>query len=70
MSNSAGGGGSVLDPLGAGGSFRALEQVDNVLDAVPWPVAATRLAEGGTAVFTRGISEPAPEGRRFEVVLV
>jgi NADPH:quinone reductase len=49
----------------------AIDEVDNLLDAVPLgPVAATRLAEGGTAVFTRGISEPAPEGRRFEVVLV
>ena len=49
----------------------AIDEVDNVLDAVPvGPVAATRLAHGGTAVFTRGVREPPPEGRRFEVVLV
>jgi NADPH:quinone reductase-like Zn-dependent oxidoreductase len=49
----------------------AIDEVDNVLDAVPvGPVAATRMAAGGTAVFTRGVKGEAPEGQRFEVVLV
>jgi NADPH:quinone reductase len=61
----------VEEVLARDADLSAIDEVDNVLDAVPvGPVAATRLAEGGTAVFTRGISEPAPEGRRFEVVLV
>jgi NADPH:quinone reductase-like Zn-dependent oxidoreductase len=49
----------------------AIDDVDNVFDAVPLgPVSAVRLAKGGTAVFTRGVGEPAPEGRRFELILV
>jgi NADPH:quinone reductase-like Zn-dependent oxidoreductase len=48
----------------------AIDEVDNVFDAVPLgPVAATRMASGGTAVFTRGVQGEAPEGRRYEVVL-
>jgi NADPH:quinone reductase-like Zn-dependent oxidoreductase len=49
----------------------AIDEVDNVLDAVPLgPVAATRMAPGGTAVFTRGIEGEAPAGQCYEVVLV
>jgi NADPH:quinone reductase-like Zn-dependent oxidoreductase len=61
----------VEEVLPRDADLTAIDEVDNVFDAVPLgPVAATRLAMGGTAVFTRGVSEPAPEGKRFEVVLV
>ena len=61
----------VEEVLPRDADLTAIDEVDNVLDAVPLgPVAATRLAEGGTAVFTRGIQGEAPAGRRFEVVLV
>ena len=61
----------VEEVLPRDADLRAIEEVDNVLDAVPLgPVAATRMAEGGTAVFTRGVQGEAPAGRRFEVVLV
>jgi NADPH2:quinone reductase len=62
----------VEDVLPRDADLTAIDEVDNVLDAVPvGPVAATRMAAGGTAVFTRGIPAhpPAPEGRRYEVVL-
>jgi NADPH2:quinone reductase len=61
----------VEEVLPRDADLAAIDEVDNVLDAVPLgPVAARRLADGGTAVFTRGVREPPPEGRRFEVVLV
>jgi NADPH2:quinone reductase len=61
----------VEEVLPRDADLSAIGEVDNVLDAVPLgPAAARRLAEGGTAVFTRGVREPPPEGRRFEVVLV
>jgi NADPH:quinone reductase len=61
----------VEDVLPRDAELTAIDEVDNVLDAVPLgPAAARRLANGGTAVFTRGVREPPPEGRRFEVVLV
>lgn len=60
----------VEDVLSRDADLTAIEEVDNVLDAVPvGPVAATRMAPGGTAVFTRGIQSEAPEGQRYEVVL-
>jgi NADPH:quinone reductase-like Zn-dependent oxidoreductase len=61
----------VEEVLPRDADLTAIDEVDNVLDAVPLgPVAATRMAEGGTAVFTRGVQDEAPVGRRFEVVLV
>ena len=60
----------VEDVLPRDADLTAIDEVDNVLDAVPiGPVAATRMAAGGTAVFTRGIQGEAPEGQRYEVVL-
>ena len=60
----------VEDVLPRDADLTAIDEVDNVLDAVPvGPVAATRMAAGGTAVFTRGIQDTAPEGQRYEVVL-
>ena len=60
----------VEDVLPRDADLTAIDEVDNVLDAVPvGPVAATRMAAGGTAVFTRGVQDAAPEGRRYEVVL-
>jgi len=60
----------VEDVLSRDADLTAIDEVDNVLDAVPvGPVAATRMAPGGTAVFTRGIQAEAPEGQRYEVVL-
>ena len=61
----------VEEVLPRDADLTAIDEVDNVLDAVPLgPVAATRMADGGTAVFTRGVQGEAPAGRRFEVVLV
>jgi NADPH2:quinone reductase len=61
----------VEEVLPRDADLTAIDEVDNVLDAVPvGPVAASRMAEGGTIVFTRGVSEQAPAGKRFEVVLV
>jgi NADPH:quinone reductase-like Zn-dependent oxidoreductase len=61
----------VEEVLSRDADLTAIDEVDNVLDAVPLgPVAATRMAEGGTAVFTRGVEGDPPPGRRFEVVLV
>ena len=60
----------VEDVLPRDADLTAIDEVDNVLDAVPvGPVAATRMAAGGTAVFTRGIRDEAPDGQRYEVVL-
>ncbi len=60
----------VEDVLLRDADLTAIDEVDNVIDAVPvGPVAATRMAAGGTAVFTRGVQDSAPEGRRYEVVL-
>jgi NADPH:quinone reductase len=60
----------VEDVLPRDADLTAIDEVDNVLDAVPvGPVAATRMAAGGTAVFTRGVQDQAPEGQRYEVVL-
>lgn len=62
----------VEDVLPRDADLTAIDEVDNVLDAVPvGPVAASRMAAGGTAVFTRGVpaGTPAPEGQRYEVVL-
>jgi NADPH:quinone reductase-like Zn-dependent oxidoreductase len=62
----------VEDVLPRDADLTSIDEVDNVFDAVPLgPVAATRMAPGGTAVFTRGIPAhpPAPEGQRYEVVL-
>jgi len=61
----------VEEVLPRDADLTALDEVDNVFDAVPLgPVAATRMARGGTAVFTRGIEGEPPEGSRYEVVLV
>jgi NADPH2:quinone reductase len=61
----------VEEVLPRDADLTAIDEVDNVLDAVPvGPVAASRMAAGGTAVFTRGVQGEAPEGRRYEVVLV
>jgi NADPH:quinone reductase-like Zn-dependent oxidoreductase len=60
----------VEDVLPRDADLTAIDEIDNVFDAVPLgPVAATRMAPGGTAVFTRGVQSEAPDGRRFEVVL-
>jgi NADPH:quinone reductase-like Zn-dependent oxidoreductase len=60
----------VEDVLPRDADLTAIEEVDNVLDAVPvGAVAASRMADGGTAVFTRGGQGDAPPGKRFEVVL-
>jgi NADPH:quinone reductase-like Zn-dependent oxidoreductase len=60
----------VEDVLPRDADLTAIDEVDNVFDAVPLgPVAATRMAPGGTAVFTRGGQSEAPDGHRFEVVL-
>ena len=60
----------VEDVLPRDADLATIDEVDNVLDAVPLgPVAATRMAPGGTAVFTRGVQDAAPEGQRYEVVL-
>ncbi len=60
----------VEDVLPRDADLTAIDEVDNVIDAVPvGPVAATRMAAGGTAVFTRGIQDTAPDGQRYEVVL-
>ena len=60
----------VEDVLPRDADLTAIDEVDNVVDAVPvGPVAATRMAAGGTAVFTRGIQDTAPDGQRYEVVL-
>ena len=62
----------VEDVLPRDADLTAIDEVDNVFDAVPLgTVAATRMAAGGTAVFTRGIPAhpPATEGQRYEVVL-
>jgi NADPH:quinone reductase len=59
----------VEDVLSREADLTAIDEVDNVLDAVPLgPVAATRMAAGGTAVFTRGVQSEAPDGQRYEVV--
>jgi NADPH:quinone reductase-like Zn-dependent oxidoreductase len=61
----------VEEVLPRDADLTAIDEVDNVFDAIPLgPVAATRMAPGGTAVFTRGVQGEAPEGRRYEVVLV
>jgi NADPH:quinone reductase-like Zn-dependent oxidoreductase len=61
----------VEEVLPRDADLTAIDEVDNVFDAVPLgPVAASRMAPGGTAVFTRGIEGDPPEGRRYEVVLV
>jgi NADPH:quinone reductase-like Zn-dependent oxidoreductase len=61
----------VEEVLARDADLTSIDEVDNVFDAVPLgPVAATRMAAGGTAVFTRGISGEAPAGQRYEVVLV
>jgi NADPH:quinone reductase len=61
----------VEEVLPRDADLTAIDEIDNVLDAVPLgPVAATRMAPGGTAVFTRGISGEAPDGQRYVVVLV
>jgi NADPH:quinone reductase-like Zn-dependent oxidoreductase len=61
----------VEEVLSRDADLTAIDEVDNVLDAVPLgPVAATRMASGGTAVFTRGVQGEAREGQRYEVVLV
>ncbi len=60
----------VEDVLPRDADLTEIDEVDNVLDAVPvGPVSSTRMAAGGTAVFTRGVQSEAPEGHRFEVVL-
>jgi NADPH:quinone reductase-like Zn-dependent oxidoreductase len=61
----------VEEVLPRSADLSAIDEVDNVFDAVPMgPDATTRMAEGGTAVFTRGPGAEAPDGHRFEVVLV
>lgn len=57
--------------LPRGTDLSAIEPVDYVLDAVPvGSAAAGSLKPGGTAVFTRRLPEPSPEGVKFETVWV
>jgi NADPH:quinone reductase len=57
--------------LPRGADLAGAGPVDHVLDAVPLgPAAAAGLRNGGTAVFTRPVQDPPPDGVTFETVWV
>ena len=60
----------VEDVLPRDADLTAIDEVDNVVDAVPvGPVAATRMAAAGPPCSPAESRTPRPEGQRSEVVL-